>query len=66
MSGWRGLISGAVAALGALAFLAIVANEIERLEWELERWEARERKVHRQRQNAAAVKVPRTESNNAA
>jgi len=62
MNAWRVLISGVASAVGVLAFLVLVAAEVERTELELTRWESRMRKAARQRQmQAAARKSPKTE-----
>ncbi len=55
MSGWRVFVSGAASAFGALAFLTLVANEIERVEQDLRRWDARERETLRKRKIREAM-----------
>ena len=55
MSGWRVFISGALSALGVLAFLTLVAHEIERVEQDLQRWDTRKREALNKRKSLAAM-----------
>ncbi len=55
MSGWRVFGSGAASAFGALVFLTVVANEVERVEQDLRLWDAREREALRKRKIRAAM-----------
>ena len=58
MNGWRVMLGGTIAAFGVMAFLTVVAHEIQRLETQLEQREHAARKAQQKRQMLAAATRP--------
>lgn len=56
MSGWHFLMGTAVAAVGALAFLKLVADDVELAEESLRQYAEEERKANQKRREEAARK----------
>ena len=54
---WETLLTGAICAAGALAFLRLVADDIARTEHMLDRYDRRERKLAKQRREEGVTQA---------